>query len=268
MTDPPNRPDAIREVPVWRVGPGGARHTVVTESLVELALGPRILMRASVLPKSLDDFAVGFLAGEGLIDGAAAVHEILVAPDSSRVEVRADVDPDRIALFRERLATSSGCGGGVSAAADALPRVESDTRFEPADVSDRMRELTEAGHLFRKTGGVHAAAVTDGQMLLAVAEDIGRHNAVDKVIGRCLRQGVDLARTAVLSTGRASADILAKAARTGIPVVVSRGAVTSRAVDLAAASGITLVGFARTGRMNVYAAPWRLGLAPREGDTR
>jgi FdhD protein len=294
MTAAEDRPDSVTDVPVWRVGPprprqpglpveggmptpplrghvpgqsdnmpGEPRDTVIREGLVELALNGRTLVRASCLPAALDDFALGFLAGEGLIDGPHAVWSVAVSPDAARVEVRASVDPDRLALFLERLATSSGCGGGASAVAAALPPCASDACFRPEDICERMKEFEHASTLFRQTGGVHAAAVTDGRTLEAFAEDIGRHNAVDKVVGRCLREGVDLAHRAILSTGRLSSDILAKAARTGVPVVVSAGAVTSRAIELARPADIAAVGFARARRMNVYTAPWRLGLAPR-----
>jgi len=269
--DAPRPPDdLVRDVPVWRVGPPhptdgppGAepRHAVVRESLVELVLNGRTLVRAACLPDALDDFALGFLVTEGLIDAPAAVSHLAVAEDRSRVDVRADVDPDRLVLFRERVAVSSGCGGGMSAAAAALPTCTSAARFRPDDLLDRMRDLGGASTLFEATGGVHAAALTDGPTLLAVAEDIGRHTAVDKAVGRALSRGVRLPEAALLSTGRASADILAKAVRASLPVVVSRGAATSRAVELAHAAGVAVAGFARGRRMNVYTAPWRLGLA-------
>ena len=270
MTTPDDRPRPVSDVPVWRVGPPrpGAkgsepRDTVIREGLVELALNGRPLVRASCLPVALDDFALGFLAGEGLIDGPQTVWSVAVSPDAAKVEIRASVDPDRLALFLERLATSSGCGGGAAAVAAALPVCTSDACFRPEDLSERMKEFERASTLFRETGGVHAAAVTDGRAIEAFAEDIGRHNAVDKVVGRCLREGIPLARRAILSTGRLSSDILAKAARTGVPVAVSAGAVTSRAIELARGADIAAVGFARARRMNVYTAPWRLGLAPR-----
>ncbi|MBM4020072.1 MAG: formate dehydrogenase accessory sulfurtransferase FdhD [Planctomycetes bacterium] len=269
-----------RTVPVRRVGPGlprhrpggpgGPEHTVIEEAIVEVVLNGRVLVRAGCLPEALDDFALGFLASEGLIAGPGAVTAISVSPDQGRVEVRAEVDPDLLVAFRERLAISTGCGRGASSAAEDLPTVASDARFEAHDLLDRMKDMDAAGDLFRETGGVHAAAATDGRTLLAFAEDLGRHNAVDKVIGRCLRRGRAchgvalagraLADLAILSTGRLSADILAKAARVGVPVLVSRGAVTARAIQLAAQAGIAAVGFARARRMNVYTAPWRLGL--------
>jgi len=253
-----------RTVPVWRIGPGGPEHVVVEEAVVELALGGRVFVRASCLPEALEDFAVGFLASEGLIAGPQAIAAISVSADSRRVDVRADVDPDLLVLFRERMAMSSGCGQGASGAAEGLKPVASDARFSPDCLLDRMKDLEQASALFRETGGVHAAALTDGKTLTAFAEDLGRHNAVDKVIGRRLRAGAALAGQALLSTGRLSADVLAKAARVGIPVVASHGAATSRAIELAQAAGIAVVGFARGRKMNVYTSPWRLGLAEKK----
>lgn len=277
MTPPEDSAGATRGVPVWRVGPprpgaagGGPRDTVIREGLVELVLNGRTLVRISCLPLALEDLALGFLASEGLVDGPQAVWSLEVSPGADKVEVRAAVDPDRLVLFLERLAVSSGCGGGASAAAPVLPVSRSDTCLRPDDLSERMKEFEHASALFRATGGVHAAAVTDGRAIEAMAEDIGRHNAVDKTIGRCLRQGIPLPDRAILTTGRLSADVLAKAARAGAAVVVSPGAVTTRAIELAAAADIAAVGFARARRMNVYTAPWRLGLAPRpaEGQQR
>jgi FdhD protein len=252
-----------RSVRVWRIGPGGPEHVVIEETIAELVLNGRTLVRAGCLPDALEDFALGFLASEGLIAGPEAVASLSVSPDSRRIEVRAAVEPDLLVAFRERLALSTGCGRGASAAAESLPQVASDAQFTPDDLLDRMKDMDAAGVLFRETGGVHAAAATDGRTLLAFAEDLGRHNAVDKVIGRCLRQKIPLAGLALLSTGRLSADVLAKAARAGVPVVVSRGAVTSLAIQLAGPAGIAAAGFARARKMNVYTAPWRLGLAER-----
>ncbi|MGB2936677.1 MAG: formate dehydrogenase accessory sulfurtransferase FdhD [Phycisphaerae bacterium] len=258
-----------RTARVWRVGADGEFDTVIVERAVELVLNGRVLVRTSCLPDRLEDLALGFLCTEGLIAGPAAITECNVAPDGGRVEIRADVDPDRLVLFRERVAISSGCGSGASAAAEALTPVASDARFSPEDLLAQMKDLLQASVLFRETGGVHAASLTDSQTLLVFAEDIGRHNAVDKAIGGALRQGVDLGSAALLTTGRASSDIVAKAVRAGLPAVVSRGAVTSRAIELARSADAAVVGFARGRRLNVYTAAWRFGLMnPARGTTR
>jgi FdhD protein len=261
MTDSEPSQDRVRSERVWRVGAAGESDAVIVERAVELVLGGRVLVRIQCLPERLEDLAVGFLRTEGLIESPRAIAGCRVAPDGGRIEVRADVDPDRLVLFRERVATSSGCGSGASAAADALPRLTSDARFAPEEIFARMKDLLQASALFRETGGVHAAALTDGRTLGVFAEDIGRHNAVDKAVGAALRQGADLAALALLTTGRASSDIVAKAVRAGIPAVVSRGAVTSRAIELGRSADAAVVGFARGDRMNVYTAAWRFGLA-------
>jgi len=271
MTPPDDSCDRIRSERVWpvglagrrggRIGTAGDRDAVVVERPVEIVLGDRVLVRVQCLPERLEDLALGFLLTEGLIEDPRAIAECRAAPDAGRVEIRADVDPDRLVLFRERVAMSSGCGSGASAAATALPRVASEARFDPEEVLARMKDLLQASALFRETGGVHAAALTDGRTLRAFAEDIGRHNAVDKAVGAAMREGLDLARLALLTTGRASADIVAKAVRAGIPAVVSRGAATSQAIALARSAEAAVAAFARAGRMNVYAAPWRFGLA-------
>ena len=254
---------------VWRVGADGEFDTVIVEHTVELVLNGRVLVRTSCLPDRLEDLALGFLCTEGLIADPEAITECNVAPDGGRVEIRADVDPDRLVLFRERVTISSGCGSGASAAAEALAPVASDARFSPEDLLARMKDLSQASVLFRETGGVHAASLTDSRTLLVFAEDIGRHNAVDKAIGGALRQGVDLGSAALLTTGRASSDIVAKAVRAGLPAVVSRGAVTSRAIELARSADAAVVGFARGRRLNVYTAAWRFGLMnPARGTTR
>ena len=275
MTGSENGEGPVRNVPVRRVGPprpgetsdpDAPQHAVVVEGRVQIVLNSRPLLWINCLPEALEYLAAGFLVSEGLLDGAEAIDEITVAPDLARVEVRGSVDGDRLVRFRERLSITSGCGGGASAAEEALPHCQSNVRFQSDDLTDRIREMAAASTLFRDTGGVHVAAVTDGPDLSSFAEDIGRAGAVDKAIGLCLMHGVSLAERAILTTGRASADILAKAARAGLPVVVSRGAVTSRAIELARAADVTVVGFARRGRMNVYTAAWRLGLQGDEAE--
>jgi len=261
MTEPPtNRDEILREVPVRRLGSDERTHSVIREHLVRMTLNGRVLIRLSCLPDALEDLARGFLLSEGIVDSTDAVSELTVSPGRETIAVKAEVDPYRFVAFRQRLAMSSGCGGGASCVDEELPSCASDARFEPGELSDRMKELQHASDVFRETGGVHCAAATDGTTLLAFAEDIGRHNAVDKTIGRCLAEHIDLASVAILTTGRLSADILSKAIRAGVPVVVSRGAVTSRAIELAEPARVAAVGFARGRDMNVYTAPWRLGL--------
>jgi len=255
-----NREFIVRRVPVRRIGKGEPTHPIIVELLVELLLNGRLLVRFSCLPDKLEDLTLGFLVSEGLVTGADGVSEINVSDDRAAIRVKAEVDPFRLVAFRQRLAMSSGCGGGASCVEEDLPECASKATFRPEDVSERMKELQHASEVFRETGGVHCSAATDGKELFAFAEDLGRHNAVDKTIGLCVSAGRDLSELAVLTTGRLSADILSKAIRVGLPMLVSRGAATSRAVELAEPARVTTVGFARGPNMNIYTAAWRLGL--------
>ena len=244
---------------------------VVAEAVVGLMVNGRTLLRFSCLPDRLDDLAVGFLRSEGLIDRAAQVTSVSVGPDDVRVE--AEVPFDRFLRFFETVALLSGCGRGGGTTAD-VPRVTSAARFSPEACLAMMQHLQQASPLFDQTGGVHLAALAAGRQLadcevadckvIDVAEDVGRHNAVDKVIGRRVRVAApaecSFADVMLLTTGRLSREIVSKACRVGLPVVVSRSAPTSVAVELARGADLTLVGFVRGRRLNVYAAPWRLGL--------
>jgi FdhD protein len=121
-----------------------------------------------------------------------------------------------------------------------------------------MKEFLSGAETFKATGGTHIAALSDGAKILFTSEDIGRHNAIDKILGRCFLRGVETRDKLILCSGRMSSEIVQKALRNGIPVVVSRSAPTSLAIDTARRFGITLAGFARGERMNVYSYPARI----------
>ena len=131
-------------------------------------------------------------------------------------------------------------------------------RVSAEQIDQGMRQLLAAAELYRVTRGVHTSGLSDGDKLLAVAEDVGRHNTVDKLWGACLLHGIDTAGQIMLATGRISSEMLNKAAKMRVPVVASRTSPTSLSVRLAWEWNITLIGYARGTRFNVYAAAWRL----------
>ncbi len=221
------------------------------------------------------DLAAGFLLTEGLIDGAEDIASITHCPTDDRdsaaniVNVN-PVDPARLdpEHWKRNIYTTSSCGicGRASidrVRQDAVP-IRSNLRLRCRDLYRLSRGLIEAQRLFGTTGGLHAAALFDSQGTLLVArEDIGRHNAVDKVIGDRFRKGaLPLHDTVLLVSSRASFEIVQKALMVGIPVVAAVSAASTLAVDLARESGITLVGFLRAhesaGRFNVYAGAERI----------
>jgi FdhD protein len=202
-------------------------------------------------PMKLDALVVGYLWMEKVIHELADVIDVTV----SAVDGRADVTlRGAVELPTERILTS-GCGGGITFRIDhrLFPRLSSPLRVPARDLSQRMKELFAAAVYYKESRGIHGAALADDQRLLVVAEDVGRHNAVDKVKGEALLRGIPTEDRILLSTGRVSSEMLLKAARMGVPVVASRTSPTEMAVALAEQLNITVCGYVRPDSLNVYA---------------
>ena len=168
---------------------------------------------------------------------------------------RADVTLSRpVTLPTERILTS-GCGGGITFRIDPrlFPRLHSSLRVTPRQLAGRIKELYGQAERYQASRGIHGAALADGERLLVMAEDVGRHNAVDKVKGEALLKGITTVDRILLSTGRVSSEMLLKAARMGVPVVASRTSPTEMAVGLAEQLGITVIGYLRPDGLNLYA---------------
>ena len=252
----------MRSLKIVRVH--GGRLEEVEELLTEeitlkLYSGDRRLASLLCSPADLQDLVRGFLFSLGVIERAEQVRSVTVnrATWSAFLELDPALGTDLPVLAG---LVGSGCGSlpppELRAGPPALP--EDDLRVPAARVGELMRELGRLSELHRRTGGVHSAALADEAGLRLFREDIGRHNAVDKVIGAHLAEGGDFRRCLLLSSGRVSSEVLAKAARCGAPVLVSRTAPTDRSVSEARRLNLTLVGFARGERMNLYSAPERI----------
>ena len=237
----------------------GFRDEVAVEEPLEIRVDGAALAVTMRTPGHDDELALGFLYGEGLLDGPteAGPPADLAA---NAVEVRG---PLRADPGRRRFYTTSSCGVCGKGAIDEV-RVHADPP-PPGPVIDRALLATLPERLrqpeFERTGGMHATGLFDaGGELLCVREDVGRHNAMDKVVGRALLDGVLPLRERVLCvSGRLSFELVQKAAVAGAPILVGVGAPTSLAVALAEDLGMTLCGFARAGRLNVYAGADRVG---------
>jgi len=202
-------------------------------------------------PIKLEALVVGYLWIEKVIGDPAEITRL----DVSAVDGRADVTLDRpVTLPTERILTS-GCGGGITFRIDhrLFPRLHSTLRVVPETLALRMRELFAAAIHYRASRGIHGAALSDGERLLVLAEDVGRHNAVDKVKGEALMRGIPTEDRVLLSTGRVSSEMLLKAARMGVPLVASRTSPTEMAVALAEQLNITVCGYVRGDSLNLYA---------------
>jgi FdhD protein len=159
-----------------------------------------------------------------------------------------------------RRVITSGCGGGLTfddLSARHAP-LNTAATVTPEQLFARMRDLYQAAQLYAVTKGIHTSALTDGERLLLVAEDVGRHNTVDRLWGKALKQNVSTAGLILLATGRISSEMLSKAARMKVPIVASRTSPTSLSVKLGRAWNLTVIGYVRRNTLRVYTAPERV----------
>jgi FdhD protein len=216
---------------------------------------------ASLMCSPVDEtaLALGFLYSEGVIDHMGEVVAVVYDPDAMAVDVT--LHRRRVHMRRQMILTS-GCGGGVTfhEANAALYKVETDFTTTPEVIFARMRDLKAAAHLYNAVRGVHTALLGTEDAPLYAAEDVGRHNTVDKIAGKVLRNGFDPRSSVLITSGRISSEMIAKAHRMNIPVVASRTSPTSTAVALAQGWEICLVGYVRRDSLRVYTHPWRLRL--------
>ena len=246
-------------VRVTRLPGGEAGDVVAVEEPLELRIGGTPIAVTMRTPGHDEELALGFCIGEGLSPRSASVPPDLPA---NTIDVEApDVDLSRL---QRSFYTSSSCGvcgkGALEAVAVEAPRIESDLRVPASLVTTQPDRLREAQAAFEATGGLHATGLFSAAgELLCVREDVGRHNALDKVVGRAFLDGLlPLARSILCLSGRLSFELVQKAAVAGCPLLVAVGAPSSLAVELAADRGITLCGFVRGGSLNVYTEPWRI----------
>lgn len=228
---------------------------IVSEMPLTIFLNDVELATLICSPGACEELAVGFLLSEGLVQSPADIREITCCEEGLlRVRTNSPVPLGETFLRRH---IAGCCGKGRAALyfvndAHQLKPVQSLHVFAAPHLLRLMGLLEEKSATFHLTGGVHCAALADGRNLLVMYEDIGRHNAVDKVLGHAFLRRIAPADKCLLLSGRISSEIITKAARSGIPLVVSRSAPTLLAVDLAEQLGIALVGFARGQRLNVY----------------
>lgn len=253
----------IKEVQAWRIK-GGCQEEildpVVIEAPLTIFLNERELVTLLCTPEHMDELAVGFLYSEGLLAGAKDLQSVQVDADKGLAWVIGNEKVLAGQTFLKRYITT-GCGKGTSFYAfhDTGSRpVISDLQVPAENLLALMRRVQQGSELFARTGGVHSTALCSAGEVLVFRDDIGRHNAADKIIGRCFLDGVTLDDKVLISSGRISSEILLKTAKAGIPVLVSRSAPTALAIEIAEQVGVTVAGFARGDRLNIYTHPQRI----------
>ncbi|MEW5921325.1 MAG: formate dehydrogenase accessory sulfurtransferase FdhD [Bacillota bacterium] len=248
-----------KEIEIRRVKDGrrmDEKDHVAVESPLTIFFNEQELVTLLCSPRDLQYLALGFLRSEGLINGVDELEKVTLDQERSIVYVYAKEQGNLAEKLYGKRTITSGCGKGTVFfhALDSLQSkpVISALKVKGESLFTLMRALQERSLLFHATGGVHSAALAEEGQILVYSEDIGRHNAMDKIVGECLVRGISLHDRILLSSGRLSVEIVLKGAKMGLPLIVSRSAPTSLAVELADRMGITLVGFVRGSRFNIY----------------
>lgn len=254
------------EVLRWRDGAAVRMEDVVAvERRVTFHVEPLGELDVQMTPEGLEDFIVGHLVAEGVVGSARDVVSTTVAQRADRTEVLVELDPSGLepapgasgpqgAGPRRSLGLiRTGCAGAPDASPRGLVPIEGRLGMRASDLLRVPSAVRERAPLYASTGAVHYAHVLDARGApLVSAHDVGRHTAVDKAIGRALRAGEPLGQRALFTTGRLSSDVVRKCVRASLPLVASRGAALSAAVEIARANSLCTVGFLRGGRFNVY----------------
>jgi FdhD protein len=244
---------SFASVAVERFGGDGATDQIVVEEPLEILVNGRHFSVTMRTPGDDEELAAGLLFTEGVIRGRDQIRSISGA--GNRVEIQLDHEPE----IAPRFTMTSACGVCGKTSLEEVyksprPGVRRELQFDPETLLTLPGKLQRAQLLFHRTGGLHAAGLFDPDgTLREIREDVGRHNAVDKVIGATL--GQDLSGRLILVSGRAGFELVQKAAMAGIPMLAAVGAPTTLAVETARAAGMTLVGFLRDNRFNVYCQP-------------
>src|ERR1700688_1767742 len=251
----------------WRGGrAASASRAVAEERAIALTYSGSTYAVMMATPSDLEDFGIGFSITEGIVQQADGIASIELIDGDLGVEVRMWLDGDRTASLAARRRATVGPGGcglcgieSLEQAARTAPQVASETIFHACDLLDAMRALAPLQHLNQATRAVHAAAFWRPSAGIGVVrEDVGRHNALDKLAGAMMREGGSLSDGAVLLTSRVSVEMVQKTAMIGVPLLIAVSAPTTLAIEIADWAGITLVGIARDDGYEVFTHPGRI----------
>lgn len=236
---------------------------VIEEKPVSLLVNNVQWLTFMCTPTKLEELAVGFLFNEAIIQELNEVASVKVCSGGDII----DVWLNRSVQKPEKWIRTSGCSGGATFVErleqkPGVPISKNGAMLSPEVVGSLMCQLHQAQDLYKQTGGVHTSALSDGEKILLSAEDIGRHNTLDKLAGCYLRHNISPKRLIILTTGRISSEMIQKAGRIGASVVISRTSPSSLSIQMADWMGITLIGYARRECFTVYAHPERILFKP------
>ncbi|HOQ19691.1 MAG: formate dehydrogenase accessory sulfurtransferase FdhD [Methanothermobacter tenebrarum] len=232
--------------------PVKVKERVVKDSEIHLIINGVLSRRFYVTPSSLREFTIGYLLGEGLIDTLSDIKLLDINGETINVEIN---------LKDETIARKSVIGsdslGGWRSKIESVKKVNSTFSITSDELFRAFDRLVKGARLWQMTGGAHVAALVGADKFI-LAEDVSRHVAVDKIIGAGALDMVDFTETFIVYSGRMPADMLIKVARVGIPIIASNAAPTYSGYRVAVDAGLTMVGFVRDGRFNIYTHPERI----------
>jgi len=234
---------------------------VIKELSFELNVNGRDLISLACTGLYLEELAAGWLRSEGIINNRDDIESIKLS-NGPRAVVKLVKDIEGEEFIRS--IGSSGGRGVSKRALDSSAKHGKEMRLSPRQVLMLMRGLMQSAKIHDLTRGTHCSALADAGKIIAAREDIGRHNTIDMLGGYSLLNRIDCADKVLLTTGRVSSEIIVKACRIGVPLIISHSAATSRAIALAAEVGITLIGYVRGGRFKIYAGGHRIAARARK----
>ena len=251
--------DLTREILLTRYDKGNIKETsdiVVREYPLTIYLNGEEMVTLLCSPKSLDNLTLGFLLSEGMIKEKSEINSIKIDEEKGVAYVKAAGDKSGSKYFMGKRMLTTGCGRGtifynVYDSIQCMP-LENSLKVNYKRILSSMKDFAAKSEIFQNTGGVHSAALSDGESILIFHEDVGRHNALDKVIGEAFTKGMDFDDKILLTSGRISSEMLIKAAKQKISIVVSRSAPMDLALKIGKEINMTVIGFARGQRMNIY----------------
>jgi FdhD protein len=233
---------------------------VIVEMPVSLTVNAQVWLTFMCTPVDLEEMAIGFLYNEGVIQSMDEIADYRLCASGDNVDIWLTHQVEKPKKWRR----TSGCTGGITSVEEQFdsfpdqPIKVNGTSLRPEQIGDLVELLFSAQDLYRTSGGVHTSALSDGKSIIVAAEDIGRHNTLDKISGKLLLNPSPIKRRVILSTGRISSEMLQKSARLKASVVISRTSPSSLSIRLAEQYGITLIGYARRNQFNLYTHPERI----------
>ena len=258
--------DAINDALILRLSGDRVEELVdhvAAEAPFTLLVNGEVLVSLLCTPSELDTLSVGFLISEGLLKERSGLISVEVDETKATVSVMLKNLPGNWQEVFHKKTITSGCGKGITFTDNTSlkgdPSIPKGLKVSADVLTGILKKFKNVSELFMKTGGVHSAGLAEAKGdILLFSEDIGRHNAVDKLIGKAFLKNIPLTDKILLTSGRVSSEVMTKTIRSGIPILVSRAAPTCMAIVSAEDHGVTLVGFARGRRMNIYTHPGRL----------